>query len=108
MKNFFSSFFATLTALLVFIVGGFAVMILIFGAIAAMGEKPVALRSGSYLVLDLSANIQDTPVQNEGLEELTEAFGGQVPRILQTREVTRALQAAATTATSSDSILPAR
>ena len=95
MKNFFSSFFATLTALLVFIVGGFAVMILIFGAIAAMGEKPVALRSGSYLVLDLSANIQDTPVQNEGLEELTEAFGGQVPRILQTREVTRALQAAA-------------
>ena len=95
MKNFFTSFFATLTALVVFIVGGFTVLLLLFGAIAAMGEKPVALHSGSYLVLDLSANIQDTPVQNEGLEEFTEAFGGNAPRILQTREVTRALQAAA-------------
>ncbi|MBI3884336.1 MAG: signal peptide peptidase SppA [Opitutae bacterium] len=96
MKNFFTSFFATLAALLVFIVGGTVVMFLLLGAIAAMGEKPVVLQKGSYLVLDLSANIQDTPIQNEGLEDFAEAVGGTGAHVLQTREVTRALTAAAT------------
>ncbi len=94
MKNFFTSFFATLMALLVFVIGGVVVMLLMFGALAAMGEKPVVLQKGSYLVLDLSANIQDTPLQNEGLEDLAEAFGGARAHVLQTRDVTRALQAA--------------
>ena len=95
MKSFFTSFFATLTALLVFIIGGSVVILLLLGAIAAMGEKPVVLTKGAYLVLDLSANIQDTPLQNEGLEDLAEAFGGASAHVLQTRDVTRALQAAA-------------
>ena len=95
MKNFFTSFFATLTALLVFLIGGSVVMLLLLGAIAVMGEKPVVLTKGAYLVLDLSANIQDTPLQNEGLEDLAEAFGGASAHVLQTRDVTRALQAAA-------------
>lgn len=96
MKNFFTSFFATLAALLVFIMGGFVVGFLLIAALAAMGQKkPVAVESGSYLVFNLSTNIQDTPSQAEGLEELMEVFGGEGSRMLQLREVTRSLQAAA-------------
>lgn len=96
MKNFFTSFFATLTALLVFLVGAFLCFFLLIGALVAMGEKkPVLVQNGSYLVFDLGTNIQDTPAQAEGLEELMEAFGGEGRRQLQLREVTRALQAAA-------------
>ncbi len=97
MKNFFTSFFATLAALLVFLIGGFLCIFLMFAALVAMGEKkPVAVPEGSYLVFDLAANIKDSPSQVEGLEEFMEAFGGQAPRQLQLREITRALQAAAT------------
>ena len=95
MKNFFTSFFATLTALVVFVFGGLFCLFLLLGAIAAMGDKPVMVTKDSYLVFDLSANIQDTPAQLEGLEEITEAFGGRGGRVLQLREVTRALRAAA-------------
>ena len=97
MKSFFTSFFASLTALLVFAVGGALLFFLLLAALVAVGDKkPVTVQNGSYLVFDLSANIQDSPSQMEGLEEFTEAFGGQGDRVLQLREVTRALQAAAT------------
>jgi protease-4 len=96
MKNFFTAFFATLTALLVFALGVVVLFFLLLGVMVAMGDKkPQAVQTGSYLVLDLSANIQDSPSQLDGLEELTEAFGSDAPRMLQLREVTRALQAAA-------------
>jgi protease-4 len=96
MKNFFTSFFATLTALIVFLMGAFLCCFLLIGMLVAMGEKkPVAVQNGSYLVFDLSANIKDAPAQAEGLEEFMEAFGGQGRRELQLREVTRSLQAAA-------------
>ena len=96
MKNFFTSFFATLTALIVFVLGGFVVGFLFLAAFAALGQKqPVTVQSGSYLVLNLSTNIQDTPSQTDGLEELAEIFGGNRGRMLQLREVTRSLQAAA-------------
>ncbi len=96
MKNFFTAFFATLTALFVFALGGVVLFLLLLGAMAALGnKKPVMVQDGSYLVLDLSTNIQDSPSQIEGLEELTEAFGGNAQHVLQLREVTRALQAAA-------------
>lgn len=96
MKNFFTSFFATLTALMVFIVGGFFAFFLLIGAMVALGEKkPAVVQNGSYLVFDLAANIQDSPSQVDGLDEFVEAFGGQGARQLQLREVTRALQAAA-------------
>lgn len=95
MKNFFTAFFASLSAMLVFAVGGVTLFFLLFLALAALGEKkPVTVQNGSYLVLDLTANIQDTPSQAEGLEEIMEALGGNVPQVLQLREVTRALQAA--------------
>lgn len=96
MKNFFTSFFATLSALLVFLLGGIMCLFLLIGAMAALGQKkPVAVQNGSYLVFDLAANIQDAPSQAEGLDDFMEAFGGRAPRQLQLREVTRALQAAA-------------
>jgi protease-4 len=96
MKNFFTSFFATLMALIIFVLGGFVVCFLFFVAIAAMGQKkPVVVQNGSYLVFDLAANIKDAPAQAEGLEELAEAFGDGGQRMLQLREVVRALQAAA-------------
>jgi protease-4 len=96
MKNFFTSFFATIAALLVFIIGAGLCFFLFIGLLVAMGEKkPVVVQSGSYLVFDLAANIQDAPSQREGLEEIMEIFGGQAPQVLQLREVTRALQAAA-------------
>jgi protease-4 len=95
MKNFFTSFFATLTGLIVFFFGGAFVCFLFFAAIAAMSEKPVQVTKGSYLVLDLSANIQETPEQMEGFEQFLDAFGGDGVKQLQLRAVTRALQAAA-------------
>ncbi|MDB6114903.1 MAG: sppA [Lacunisphaera sp.] len=96
MKNFFTSFFATLTALIVFVLGFGVLCFLMFAALAAMGQKkPVMVTEGSYLVFDLSSNIQDTPSQAEGLEEFAELLGGEASRKLQLREVTRALQAAA-------------
>jgi len=96
MKNFFTSFFATLTALIVFVIGSMVVCFLFIAALAALGQKkPVTVASGSYLVFNLATNIQDTPSQIDGLEEFAEAFGGNRGRMIQLREVTRALQAAA-------------
>lgn len=95
MKNFFTSFCATLTAMAVFVVGGLFVVALILGAAASLGEKPVVVPAGSYLVVDLSLQIQDTPEQMEGFEELMEALGAAAPRRIQLRQLTRAIDAAA-------------
>ncbi len=95
MKNFFTAFFATLTALLVFCFGAVVVFFIFVGVVASMGDQKVSVEHGSYLVFDLSANIQDSPEQMEGLDKFAEAFGGTSARHLQLRQVTRALQAAA-------------
>jgi protease-4 len=95
MKNFFTSFFATLTAFMVLCFGAVVVFFIFIGTLAAMGEKKVSVEKGSYLVLDLNANIQDSPSQMEGLEKFSAVFGGNGGRNLQLRQVTRALQAAA-------------
>lgn len=96
MKNFFTSFFATITALLVFLIGGCLLVFLLIGALVAMGQKqPVAVEDNSYLVFDLAANITDTPLQNEGFDEFMEALGGESRQTLQLRQVTRSIRAAA-------------
>ena len=96
MKNFFTSFFASLTALIVFLLGACFLGFLFLGAIIAMGQKkPVAVEDGAYLVFDLSANIVDTPDQNAGFDEFMEALGGEARSSLQLRQVTRAIEAAA-------------
>jgi len=96
MKNFFTSFFATLSALLVFCFGSVVVFFIFIGVLAAIGgDKKVTVTPGSYLVVDLNANIQDAPEQMEGFEKFAEAFGGRSTTTLQLRQVTRALEAAA-------------
>jgi protease-4 len=80
---------------MVFCFGAVVVFFIFVGVLASMGEKKVNVEHGSYLVLDLSANIQDSPEQMEGFEKFAEAFGGKGARNLQLRQVTRALQAAA-------------
>lgn len=95
MKNFFTAFFASLSAMLVFAVGGLTLAFLLIMALAALGEKkPVTVPTGAYLVFDMSATIRDTPSQTDGLEEVLDVLGGGSPRVLQLREVTRALEAA--------------
>lgn len=96
MKHFFSSFFASLLALVVFIAGAFALGFLLLLAIAAMGEKTVTVQKDSYLVFDFTGSIQDAPEQMEGIDELREAFGGdRAPKRMQLRAVVRAIRAAA-------------
>lgn len=95
MKNFFTSFLATLAAMIVFVLGGLLVCFLLLGIVVALGQKkPATVPDGGYLVFDLSANLPDTPAQAEGMEELVEALGGQAPNRLQLRQVTRAIEAA--------------
>lgn len=97
MKNFFSSFFGALAALIVFVGGGalFGFLLLI-GLAAASADKPVTVEKGAWLVFDFTANISDAPEQMEGFDELMGAFGGgDAPRRLQLRPLVRALRAAA-------------
>jgi len=96
MKSFFTSFFATLSALLVFCLGSFVVFFIFLGALAALGEKPVVVTPGSYLVVDLSTAIQDAPLQNEEFDELMNALGQGPGKRIQLRQLTRAIDAAAT------------
>jgi len=95
MKNFFTSLFGSLLALVIFFGGCLFLGIMMLAMLAAIGEKPVAtVQPGSYLVFDLSANIQDAPQEfDAGL--LGPLLGGDRNRTLQLRTVTRALRAAA-------------
>ncbi len=96
MKNFFTSFFATLAALVVFLVGASLCFFIFIGMVVAMGEKkPVQVADDSYLVFDLGTNIRDEPVPDDGFAEVVEALGGEPRRELQLRDVTRSLHAAA-------------
>lgn len=97
MKNFFSSFMGALLALIVFFVGGTLACLVMLMAVAAMnGDRAPTVEKGSYLVLDLSGNIQDAPDQMQGLDDLMDALGGgRMPRRLQLRQVVRAIRAAA-------------
>jgi protease IV len=94
MKSFFASFFATLAALLVFSFGVVVLLLVIIGAVAALGDKPVVVTPGSYLVVDLTTRIQDTPDQREGLDELLQALVRQGGKRIQLRQLTRAIEAA--------------
>lgn len=91
MKNFLSSLLGSLAALILFVGTGALLLVLFLVAIAAMGEKKVAVENGSYLVLDLSANVTDAPP----LVDFGAIFGEKTDT-LQVRAVTRTLRAAAT------------
>ncbi len=95
MKSFFTSFFATLAALLFFCLGSLIMFFLVIGALSALGDKPVAVTPGSYLIVDLGTAIQDAPLQNEELDELMANLGGGPEKRMQLRQLTRAIDAAA-------------
>jgi protease-4 len=95
MKSFFASLLGSLVGLFLF---GFLVLLIfvgVIGAVAALGDKPVVVPKGSYLVFDLTANIHDgvrTPSPFDALEAIENP---EHPKNLQLRAVTRALGAAA-------------
>lgn len=95
MKPFFAAFIGTLLALGAFVVTGF---VLLFGGlalIASLGEQPVDVEQGSYLVLNLDGvNLTDAPplVDGGGLDWLLQ---GDAPRPLSLRRATEALREAA-------------
>lgn len=96
MKNFFSSLLGSLVALVIFFGGCMFLGLVFILALAALGQKqPVAVQPGSYLVFDLSANIQDAPQEFDGAALFAPLMGGERLQTLQLRTVTRALRAAA-------------
>lgn len=95
MRSFFASFFGTLAA---FVVGALGILVVVVALISGArieSETPPKVKPGSWLVLDLSTPIRDSPSRPDGLEALAEALGERQERVLQAREVTRALEAAA-------------
>ncbi len=91
MKNFFTSMLGALVALIIFTVGGALLFVGFIGAIAAMaGDKTPTVERGSYLVLDLSAAINDAPPVID-----FRALGADRTSTLQLRTITRSLRAAA-------------
>ena len=92
MKNFFTSLLGALAALVIFAGGCLLLFIGFIGVIAAMGGGDKAspdLERGSYLVVDMSTNITDSPPPVD-----LSAFGGH-ERTVQLRTLTRSLRAAA-------------
>jgi protease-4 len=95
MKSFFASLLGSLVGLFVF---GFLVLLLgvgIIGAVATLGDKPVVVPKGSYLVFDLTANIHDGVRTPNPFEVLEAIENPEHAKNLQLRAVTRALGAAA-------------
>ncbi len=93
MKNFLGSLLGALVALVIFSGALVTLGIGLLGALAALGDtekSSPAVLPGSYLVLDLSTNVNDAPPHLDlaSLRGRDEA--------LQLRAVTRSLQAAAT------------
>jgi protease-4 len=90
MKNFLSSMLGALAALMIFTGAAAAFFLVLIVAISALGEKPVLVEDGSYLVVDLSTNITDAPpLVDFG------ALMGRKMETLQLRAATNALKAAA-------------
>jgi protease-4 len=96
MKRFFASLFGSLAALIIFFGGCAFLCFVLVVALAALGQKrPAQVDQGSYLVFDLSANIQDAPPAFDGGALFGSLLGGQRQTTLQLRTVTRAIRAAA-------------
>ncbi|MFM8336916.1 MAG: signal peptide peptidase SppA [Opitutaceae bacterium] len=92
MKNFLSSLAGTLVGLLIFSVGAVLLAVGAVAALVALGGRDSSaptVEKGSYLVLNLSTNFTDAPV------ELDFASFGSGAESVQLRSATRALRAAA-------------
>lgn len=90
MRTFLASMLGSLAALLIFCGGAVLAFFAFLVVISALGEKPVVVEDGSYLVVDLDTNINDAPRLID--------FGallGDRPEALQLRQVTEAIRSAA-------------
>jgi protease-4 len=96
LKTFFGSFFGTLAAFSVVASAVAIGLALLVSGFSVQRDTPRTVDPGSWLVLNLSDEFQDAPLQTAGLEELAEALGDSPSHVLQVRRVTRALEAAAT------------
>lgn len=90
MRTFLASMLGALAALVIFCGGAVLAFFAFLVVISALGEKPVVVEDGSYLVVDLDTNINDAPRLID--------FGallGDRPEALQLRQVTEAIRSAA-------------
>ncbi len=90
MRTFLASMLGALAALVIFCGGALVAFFAFLVVISALGEKPVVVEDGSYLVVDLETNINDAPRLID--------FGallGDRSEALQLRQVTEAIRAAA-------------
>ena len=96
MKSFFKTIFATFFALVLFAVllVAFLVASLIFLIRAGNKEEP-AIDKGSYLVIDMSMNIPDTPPASEEVVALRQAFGSKNTNTASVRQIVDAVDRAA-------------
>lgn len=94
MKDFFRTLFACLAAL--FIAGAMSMFMLfvMIGALASTGDVEPTIEDNSMLVLDLSVNVIDSPV-NEDDEVFARIFGSGGPGRVQLRRFVDAIDSAA-------------
>lgn len=95
MKTFFASLLGSIAGLFIFVFGLAVLAVGFVGVMASLGNKPVVVEKGSYLVFDLNADISDAPPQPNPFEIFTAMENADQPKALQLRAVTRALHAAA-------------
>ena len=100
MKNFFKIVFGTFLALVLFTVCvallGIAVIVGLVKMSTNKKETPATIEKGSYLVLDMSANITDTPPPSEGEQIIGRVFGGGDGDSVSLRSLLGAINAAKT------------
>ena len=99
MKNFFKIVFATFFALVLFAV---LLSLVGIGLLAGISRLSVGARQepkiehGSFLAVDLSINLTDTPPPSESTQALNRLFGGDNDQTVSLRAMVRAIYAAAT------------
>ncbi len=98
MKNFFKIVFGTFLALVLF-----AVCVALLGIAVVVGlvqmssnKKEPTIEKGSYLVLDLSVNITDTPPPSDSQQFIGRVFGGGDQDSVSLRALLGAINAAKT------------
>ena len=96
MKNFFKIVFATLFSLVLFCV---LVALLAVGLVAGLiklgAKQEPKIEKGSYLVVDMSINIADTPPPSQNTQALGRLLGGDNDHTVSLRGVLRAIDTAA-------------
>ena len=94
MKSFFASFFGTLFAIALVIIGGFLLLIGIISLIGSSNKGPT-VENKSVLVIDLSVPISDAPAELNTSELISELSGQENQRVT-LREVLRSISLATT------------